>query len=103
MLPKLFSQIDEYADVNIRKFEGARDVSNMGAFCCGAIVDLEVSISRILGITTPVLRICRDGEGQRDIPMIFKGSDGVSDIYCLAIDTQVLCGEAGCKRKESSV
>ena len=96
MLPKLFSQIDEYADVNIRKFEGARDVSNMGAFCCGTVVDIEVSISRILGITTPVLRICRDGERDADIPMIFKGSDAVSDIYCLSIDTQALCGEKGC-------
>ena len=96
MLPKLFSQIDEYAEVSIRKFEGARDISNMGAFCCGAVVDIEISISRVLGITTPVLRICRDGEGERDIPMIFKGSDGVSDIYCLAIDTQALCGNRGC-------
>ncbi len=96
MLPKLFSQIDEYADVCIRKFEDARDVSNMGAFCCGAVIDIEVSISRVLGITTPVLRICRDGEGEQDIPMIFKGSDGVSDIYCLDIDTQAICGERGC-------
>ena len=96
MLPKLFSQIDEYANVSIRKFEGARDVSTMGAFCCGAVVDIEVSISRILGTTTPVLRICRDGDRDTDIPMIFKGSDVVNDIYCLAIDTQALCGEIGC-------
>ncbi len=96
MLPKLFSQIDECADVSIRKFDGARDVSSMGAFCCGTVVDIEVSISRILGITTPVLRICRDGDRDADIPMIFKGSDAVSDIYCLSVDTQALCAEFGC-------
>ena len=68
----------------------------MGAFVCGTVVDIEVSISRRLGITTPVLRICRDGEGDTDIPMIFKGSDNVSDIYHLAMDTQKLCGDSGC-------
>lgn len=96
MLPRLFSQIDQNADVNIRKFEGKSDVSQFGAFACGAVVDIEVSIPRALGTTTPVLRICRDGEGDTDIPMIFEGSDNISDIYCLPLNTQELCGDKGC-------
>lgn len=96
MLPKLFLQIDKTAHISIRRFIDARDVSHLGAFECGEIIDLEVSVPRRMGTTTPVLRIYRDCERESDIPMDFKGSDNINDMYCLALDTASLCGEAGC-------
>ncbi|MBE6547266.1 MAG: glycoside hydrolase family 13 protein [Ruminococcaceae bacterium] len=96
MLPKLFCEIDKTADIQIRKFAEDTDVSALGAFEYGTVVDFELAVSRCMGMTTPVLRICRDGQPSKDIPMNFKGSDNVSDMYCLCIDTKELCGEAEC-------
>lgn len=96
MLPRLYYEIDKDMKVGIRKFCNGRDVSRCGAFRCGDVVEIEVSVSRALGMTTPVLRICRDGEVERDIPMSFGGSDNISDIYCYSLDTAELCGGEGC-------
>ena len=68
----------------------------MGAFCYGDVIDFEVMVSRRMGMTTPVLRIRRDGECDSDMPMQFKGTDNVNDIYCLSLDTAKLCGESEC-------
>lgn len=96
MLPKLYYEIDRDMKVGIRKFCNGKDVSCYGAFRCGDVIETEVSVSRALGMTTPVLRICPDGGAERDIPMSFGGSDNVSDIYCNSLDTSELCGGDGC-------
>lgn len=96
MLPRLSNEIQKNADAYIRKFTDGTDVSCFGAFEYGQVIDIELSLSRCAGITTPVLRICRDGCGDRDIPMLFHGSDNVNDVYCLSLDTAELCGEDIC-------
>ena len=68
MLPKLFSKIDENCEINIRKFVGTEDVSDLGAFEIGTTVDIEVSVARRLGASGVVLRISRDGMQDKDIP-----------------------------------
>lgn len=88
--------MDGDPQISIRKFEKNTDVSHVGAFRFGSIIDIEVSVSRRMGLTTPVLRIARDGQPSRDVPMLFRGSDNICDVYCLPIDTRELCGEAGC-------
>lgn len=93
MLPRLYARIDGNSKVYIRKFEGSTDVSSMGAFRLGSIITLEMTVERTVGMTTPVLRIRRDGEQSWDIPMLFKGSDNIRDVYVLNLDTRELCGE----------
>lgn len=95
MLPKLFNDIEKKTDCIIRKFAGDKDVTLYGAFECGTVLDLEVSLSRTIGAMGIVLRICRDGEGDRDLPLEFSGSDGVHDIYSVSLDTEELCGNVG--------
>lgn len=95
MLPKLSHEIQKNADAHIHKFSGGTDVSCIGAFECGQVIDIELSLSRCSGTTTPVLRICKDGCPDRDIPMLFNCSDNIRDVYCLSLDTAELCGEDG--------
>lgn len=95
MLPKLFPQIDEYCEVNIKKFVGAEDVSDLGAFERGATVDIEISVARRLGASGVVLRIAQDGEGDRDIPLEYCRSDNLFDVYTYSLDTREICVEDG--------
>lgn len=96
MLPRLFYEIDKNSELKIRKFIGGRDVSALGAFECGTLLDIEVSVSRRMGVTSPVIRICRYGEGYRDIPFIYKTTDFCQDVYSLTLNTKEMCGESGC-------
>ena len=91
MLPKLFKTIDDKGDIFIRKFCGAEDVSDLGAFRYGDKVCIEVSIARRLGASAVVLRICRDGRSDRDITLSFADSDSVHDIYAYTLDTKDIC------------
>lgn len=93
MLPKLFTDIDKKTDCIIKKFVGDRDASIYGAFEYGSVISFEVSLSRMLGARGLTLRICRDGEGDIDIPLEFSGSDGVHDIYTMSLDTKTICRE----------
>ena len=95
MLPKLFNDIDKNTDCIIKKFVRDEDVSVFGAFECGAVINFEVSVSRMLGARGLVMRICRDGMGDSDISFEFSGSDGVHDIYTLALDTEKICDGCG--------
>ena len=95
MLPKLFADIEKNSDCKLKKFVNARDVSNLGAFVCGTVIDLEFSVTRALGARGVVMRIARDGCADTDIPLEFSGSDGVHDIYTLSIDTDKLCKNDG--------
>ena len=95
MLPKLFYDIEKNSDCKIKKFVLCEDVSNMGAFPCGAVIDFEFSVSRSLGARGVVLRISPDGMADMDMPLEFSGSDGIHDIYTISIDTEKLCGDGG--------
>ncbi len=96
MLPKLFADIEKNSDCKIKKFIGAKDASNIGAFAHGALVDFEFSVSRALGARGVVMRIAPDGRADIDIPLEFSGSDGVHDIYILQLDTEKICGDEPC-------
>lgn len=94
MLPKMFSEIDKGSGVNIRKFCGSRDVTPYGAFPHGDVLDIEVSVSRRIGAADVVMRICRDGESDVDIPLTLCTTDATDDIYAFTLDTEKLCNGA---------
>ena len=91
MLPKFYQETESTGTVQIRKFINAEDVSYLGAFPCGAVIDIEVTVSHRYGASGVVLRICKDGEGDLDIPLDFCRSDNREDIYCCALNTAELC------------
>ncbi len=94
MLPKFYFDTDDNAaDVQIRKFAGAEDVSYLGALPYGTFLTIEISVSRRLGASGVVLRICRDGYADNDIPLDFCRSDNRLDVYSCNLDTVSLCGE----------
>jgi len=93
MLPKLYFDTDNREkEVQIRKFVGAKDVSSLGALPYGSKINIELTVSRRIGASGAVLRICKDGEDDRDIALEFCRSDNLSDIYCVSLDTAELCG-----------
>ena len=96
MLPKLYSYIDNGSKVSVRRFRNAQDVSSYGAFPCGDVIDFEVSISRRLGAMGVVLRVCRDGESDVDVPLSLSGSDGAHDVDTCSVDTFDLCHGSAC-------
>lgn len=91
MLPKINFDTDPACGVQIRKFVGSEDVSHRGALPWGSVVNIELTVSRRLGASGAVLRLCRDGEEDCDLPLSFCRSDNVSDVYCCTLDTAVLC------------
>ena len=91
MLPKMYSYIDNNSDVSVRRFRNSHDVSMYGAFPIGDVIDFEISISRRLGAMGVVMRICRDGESDVDIPLSLSGSDGAIDVYTCSINTLDIC------------
>ena len=93
MLPKLYFENDTVSDVQIHKFAGDEDVSNLGALPYGAQVNIELTVSRRIGASGAVLRINKDGEQDVDMPMEFCRSDNLFDVYCITLDTAELCGE----------
>ena len=95
MLPKLYFDTDTACDVQIHKFVGDNDVSHLGALPCGTVMNIELTVSRRIGASGVVLRLCRDGGRDVDTPLNFCRSDNLSDVYCISLDTAELCGEAG--------
>jgi len=91
MLPKFYQQAESTGTVQIHKFVNAEDVSCLGAFPCGDIIDIEVTVSHRFGASGVVLRICKDGEVDLDIPLDFCRSDNREDVYCCTLDTAELC------------
>ena len=91
MLPKLHFDTDRSCDVCIRKFVGNEDISARGALPCGTIINIELTVPRRIGASGAVLRLCRDGERDRDIPLDFCRSDHRADVYCCELDTEKLC------------
>ena len=69
----------------------------MGAFSLGSVLDLSVKCSRRLGIRAVVLRIARDGEEAKDLPLsFFEMSRGVDEYrLSLPLDKTFCGGEDG--------
>lgn len=95
MLPKLYFDTDSACDVQIHKFAGNKDVSHLGALPWGSVISIELTVSRRLGASGAVLRICRDGDRDSDIPLEFCRTDNTHDVYCVTLDTAKLCGDDG--------
>ncbi len=93
MLPKLFSQIDKECEIRINKFLKTEDVSALGAFARGDVIDIEIAVASRLGACGVVCRIKMDGGADRDIPLELVRSDEIFDIYSFSLDTAELCGE----------
>ncbi len=95
MLPKLYFENDSASDVQIRKFVCSDDVSHLGAFPCGTVINIELTVSRRMGASGVVLRLCKDGERDMDTPLDFCRSDNLNDTYSISLDTAELCGKDG--------
>ncbi len=91
MLIKLHSAIESGHTIQIEKIIAERDVSHLGAFACGENILHRVTLSRRLGVSAVVLRICRDGEGDQDLPLSFVEHRETEDVYELTLDTEALC------------
>jgi glycosidase len=89
MLTKI-SEYDREIPI-IKKTVKGENVSHRGAFPFGSIIDITVEAPRKLGASAVVLRICRDGEEDTDIPLIFKSTSEGIDIYTLELDTKKIC------------
>jgi len=81
-----------------------RDVSRLGAFPAGSVIDLEISSPRRLAVSGIVLRIRRDtaapGEEQldgtdTDLPFGLASTDFKTDVYRLSLDTSAICDGTG--------
>ena len=73
-----------------KRIDGA-DMSDRGSFAYGECPEFTVEAPRKLGASAVVLRICKDGQPDRDYPFAFTDSDGANDIYKLTLDTAALC------------
>ena len=91
----MLTRISEWAECSpvIRKRIGNTDVSARGSFAFGDIVEFTAEAPRKLGASAVVLRICKDGEPDTDMPFIFDSTDGTTDLYRLDVDTATLCGD----------
>ncbi len=99
MLPRYpLTAADACMTVTFRKFSNGRDVSRFGAFPRGEVLHLVVTCPRALGVTGVVLRLCRDGEEEKDTPFVFSETDPatLTDRYELTLDTAALCGDDPC-------
>ena len=79
----------------ITKTVNGKDASSRGAFPYGSIIEFTVSAPRSLGSSAVVLRIARDGEDYRDLPLSYARTVRGVDEYSLSLDTAELCGGAG--------
>ncbi len=91
MLPRLFTQIDSQCKVKLNKYTLTEDVSSLGAVECGEKIKFKLTVPRRLGASGVVLRIARDGNIDKDIPLACQSSDITDDIYTVEIDTSELC------------
>ncbi len=87
----MLTKIETSVMPKIRKKVNGADASHRGAFATGDIIDFTVEVPRRLGASAVVLRICRDGEGDRDFPLSFGESNLGVDEYKLTVDTSKLC------------
>ncbi len=86
------NDMSEYENPTVSKFVRGADVSANGAFACGDVIAFEVCVSRKLGASAVVLRICEDGKKDTDIPLVFLRTSCGKDTYRVEVDTAHLCG-----------
>lgn len=68
-----------------------KDASTRGAFSVDETIDFTVLVPRKLGASAVVLRIAKDGEYDRDLPLFFaKTAEGI-DEYTLSLSCRELC------------
>ncbi|MBQ8258799.1 MAG: glycoside hydrolase family 13 protein [Clostridia bacterium] len=100
MLAK-FMQTANAPAPRIEKRCGGEDVSALGAFPKGSVIEITARIPRMLGVTSVELCIRRDilapsDEGKDDsvqrFGFEFISTDYVNDEYKLSLDTAALCG-----------
>ncbi|MBR2354561.1 MAG: glycoside hydrolase family 13 protein, partial [Clostridia bacterium] len=75
----------------IKKKVNGADASHRGAFAFGDCISFSVEAPRKLGASAVVLRICRDGEEDRDYPFSFYQTKLGTDEYRLSLHTKALC------------
>ena len=68
MLVKLNADLTANAEIRLEKFSNKENASLCGAFSQSEILKFFVEIPRVLGVRDVVLRIMRDGEGDKDYP-----------------------------------
>ena len=93
---------NEYSPVpRIEKRCGTEDVSYLGAFPCGEIIEITARVPRVLGVTSVALCIRRDRLAPSDEMLDgaartacfeYVSTDYVNDEYKLSLDTAALCG-----------
>ena len=79
----------------IEKKIGEEDVSRLGAFSSSSELVFTLRVPRRLGAVAVVMRLCPDGDEDRDLPLDFCGIEAGEDIYRLSLSLGELCGEAG--------
>ena len=97
MLIKLHNELTLGCGVTVEKRILGRDVSLLGAFPIGSDLNLRLTVPRALGVRAVVLRLCRDGEEDRDLAFSFHTSSQAQDVYTLTLSSKELspAGESG--------
>ena len=95
MLPRCYEKLDRNAMPRMTKTCDGRDASLFGAFPHGSRLEITVDAPRALGAQAIVLRIARDGEGDRDLALQFVSSSLGIDRYRLTLQTAELCDGGG--------
>ena len=87
----MLTRIEASAMPIIKKKVNGSDASHRGAFAVGDVITFTVEAPRRLGAGAVVLRICRDGEEDRDFPFRFFQTELGIDEYRFSLDTKQLC------------
>ncbi|MBR0442887.1 MAG: glycoside hydrolase family 13 protein [Clostridia bacterium] len=95
MLPTFYRDYDRDAMPRIQKTVLGEDASMMGAFSFGTRINVRIHTPRRLGAAAVVLRLQKDGENDRDMPLSFVTTEGGTDVCEITLDTSLLCGEDG--------
>lgn len=90
----MLKKISVSAMPRIKKSLNGSDASFQGAFAVGDNIYFTVETPRQLGASAVVLRICKDGEGDRDMPLTFTDTAEGIDIYTIEVNTKELCDYA---------
>lgn len=90
----VFRNLPKAPDVVLKKTANGKNATERGAFYCRETLTLTASVPRAHGFLGVVLRIARDGEGDRDIPFAFHGTTGGVDCYRLSLSLTALAAPA---------
>ncbi len=91
MLPKFYREYDRAYLPRIQKTVSGEDASNLGAFSFGTVIKYTVRLPRRLGAAAVVVRLWRDGESPKDIPLTFLDTQNGEDVYEWSLETVALC------------